>query len=63
MRKKIEPEDTMKKRKMRVIWVIEDCKWKTLRGDWCDTKKEALLQGSCNKCKAVKFIEADKVKK
>lgn len=48
----------MKKRKPRVIWIIEDCKWGTLR-TMHTTYREAEKVKSCPGCRVVKFIEAD----
>lgn len=49
----------MKKRKPRVVWIIEDCKWGTLR-TMHTTYREAERAKFCSSCKVVKFIEADK---
>jgi hypothetical protein len=52
----------MKKRKMRVIWAVIDCKWDTIRSMHM-TKREAETYHSCDKCRVVKFIEADRGRK
>jgi len=44
------------RKKARVIYVVQDCKWGTVRGAYW-TRNEAVDARSCVRCKIIKFVE------